>query len=124
MNPQMGVLMCLASTPSIIREGVWDNRFKYVDELVRMGAEIKVTDGKAAHFSGGSSLLGAPITACDLRAGAAFIIAGLCAAGVTEIDNIRHIQRGYENIVGKLQGVGADIQLVSVPDDNQTMDAG
>lgn len=124
MNPQMGVLMCLASTPSIIREGVWDNRFKYVDELVRMGAEIKVTDGKAAHFSGGSSLLGAPITACDLRAGAAFIIAGLCAAGVTEIDNIRHIQRGYENIVRKLQGVGADIQLVSVPDDNQTMDAG
>ncbi len=124
MNPQMGVLMCIASGTSIMREGVWDNRFKYVDELVRMGAEVKVTDGKIAHFEGGAELLGAPVTACDLRAGAAFIIAGLCASGVTEIDNIRHIQRGYENIVGKLQGVGADIKLVTLPDDTQTMDAG
>ena len=124
MNPQFGVLMCLASGASIIREGVWDNRFKYVDELVRMGAEIKVTDGKIAHFAGGASLLGAPVTACDLRAGAALIIAGLCASGITEIDNIRHIQRGYENIVGKLKGVGANIKLGTVADDFQNMDAG
>ncbi len=123
MNPQMGVLMCLADTPSIIREGVWDNRFKYVDELVRMGAEIVVTDGKIANFSGGTGLYGAPVTACDLRAGAAFIIAGLCAEGVTEIDNIKHIQRGYDDIVGKLKGVGADIKLVTLPDDVQGMDA-
>ena len=124
MNPQIGVLMCMASTKSTIREGVWDNRFKYVDELSRMGADIKVTDGKMAEFSGGAKLLGAPVTACDLRAGAALIIAGLAATGTTEIDNIRHIQRGYENIVGKLAAVGADIKLVSLPDDNQSMDAG
>ncbi len=114
MNPQMGVLMALAGTKSIMREGVWDNRFKYVDELCRMGAKIQVTDGKAAEFMGGSVLSGAPVTACDLRAGAAFIIAGLAATGVTEIDNIKHIQRGYEDIVGKLRGVGADIRLVTI----------
>lgn len=113
MNPQMGVLMCLASTESIIREGVWDNRFKYCDELLRMGASVKVTDGKMAHFEGNSQLFGAPVTACDLRAGAALIIAGLAAIGTTEIDNIRHIQRGYENIVEKLSDVGADIKLVT-----------
>lgn len=124
MNPQIGVLMCLANTSSTLREGVWDNRFKYVDELKRMGADITVTDGKTAHFEGGNTLLGAPVTACDLRAGAALIIAGLCADGVTEIENIRHIQRGYEDIVGKLKEVGADIKLVTVPDDGAALDAG
>lgn len=124
MNPQIGVLMCLANTSSTLREGVWDNRFKYVDELKRMGADITVTDGKTAHFEGGNVLLGAPVTACDLRAGAALIIAGLCADGVTEIENIRHIQRGYEDIVGKLKEVGADIKLVTVPDDGAALDAG
>ncbi len=124
MNPQIGVLMCLANTSSTLREGVWDNRFKYVDELKRMGADISVTDGKTAHFEGGNTLLGAPVTACDLRAGAALIIAGLCADGVTEIENIRHIQRGYEDIVGKLKEVGADIKLVNFPDDTSALDAG
>ena len=114
MNPQMGVLMSMATGKSTMREGVWDNRFKYTDELCRMGAKIQVTDGKVADFEGGANLCGAPVTACDLRAGAAFIIAGLAANGVTEIDNIKHIQRGYENIVGKLQGVGADIRLVTI----------
>ena len=113
MNPQMGVLMCIADGKSTMREGVWDNRFKYCDELYKMGAAIKVSDGKMAEFLGGASLKGAQITACDLRAGAAFIIAGLAADGVTEIDNIRHIQRGYEDICGKLRGVGADIELVT-----------
>ena len=113
MNPQMGVLMCIASGKSTMREGVWDNRFKYCDELYKMGAAIKVSDGKMAEFLGGANLKGAPITACDLRAGAAFIIAGLAAEGTTEIDNIRHIQRGYEDICGKLRGVGADIELVT-----------
>lgn len=124
MNPQMGVLLCLAKGASTLREGVWDNRFKYVDELIRMGAEIKVNDGKFAHFEGVEGLHGAPVTACDLRAGAALIIAGLAADGVTEIDNIRHIQRGYEDIVGKLRNVGADIELVTVPDDDDALNAG
>lgn len=113
MNPQMGVLMCIANGKSTMREGVWDNRFKYCDELYKMGAAIKVSDGKMAEFLGGATLKGAPITACDLRAGAAFIIAGLAAEGVTEIDNIKHIQRGYEDICGKLRTVGADIELVT-----------
>ena len=112
MNPQMGVLMCIANGKSTMREGVWDNRFKYCDELYKMGAAIKVSDGKMAEFLGGASLKGASLTACDLRAGAAFIIAGLAAEGTTEIDNIKHIQRGYEDICGKLRGVGADIELV------------
>ena len=124
MNPQMGILLCLAKGSSTLREGVWDNRFKYVDELIRMGAEIKVNDGKFAHFEGVEGLHGAPVTACDLRAGAALIIAGLAADGVTEIDNIRHIQRGYEDIVGKLRNVGADIELVTVPDDDDALNAG
>ena len=116
MNPQMGVLMAVAEGESVIKEGVWDNRFKYVEELVRMGAEIK-SDSRSAVFQGVKNLHGAPITACDLRAGAAFIIAGLMAEGVTEIDNIYHIQRGYEDIVGKLKKVGADIELRYVPDE-------
>ena len=121
MNPQIGVLMCVAEGDSSIREGVWDNRFKYVDELIRMGAKIK-SDSQYAVFTGVPYLHGAPISACDLRAGAAFIIAGLMAHGVTEIDHIHHIQRGYEDIVGKLQKVGADIELRYVPDDVGSVD--
>ena len=123
MNPQMGVLMCIAKGESSIREGVWDNRFKYVDELIRMGAKIK-SDSQYAVFTGVSHLHGAPISACDLRAGAAFIIAGLMAHGVTEIDHIHHIQRGYEDIVGKLQKVGADITLRYEPDDAGVLSVG
>ena len=96
-----------------MREGVWDSRFKYCDELYKMGAVIKVSDDKMAEFLGGANLRGAQISACDLRAGAAFIIAGLVAEGTTEIDNIKHIQRGYEDICGKLRAVGADIELVT-----------
>ncbi|MBP5246090.1 MAG: UDP-N-acetylglucosamine 1-carboxyvinyltransferase [Clostridia bacterium] len=116
MNPQMGALMAIAGGQSMIREGVWDNRFKYVDELIRMGADIK-SDSKSATFTGVKTLHGAPVSACDLRAGAALIIAGLSANGKTEIDNIYHIQRGYEDIVGKLKNVGADIELKYVPDE-------
>lgn len=123
MNPQMGVLMTIAKGESLIREGVWDNRFRYVDELVRMGADIK-SDSKSATFHGVEYLHGAPVTACDLRAGAAFIIAGLMARGVTEIDSIHHIQRGYEDIVGKLKKVGAMIELKYVPDDSGALNAG
>ena len=123
MNPQIGVLMCIAEGTSSIRESVWDNRFRYTDELIRMGADIKCVDSRIAEFSGVGQLHGAPRRACDLRAGAAFIIAGLAATGETTIDRIYHIQRGYENIVEKLQGVGADIVLRVVPDNSTEEDA-
>ena len=113
MQPQFAVLLSLAQGTSIITEGVWDNRFRYVDELRRMGANIQV-DGKVAVFEGVEALQGAPIKATDLRAGAAMIIAALAAQGVTEIEEICHIERGYENIEEKLQALGADIRRVPV----------
>ncbi len=113
MQPQFAVLLSLAQGTSIITEGVWDNRFRYVDELRRMGANIQV-DGKVAVFEGVETLQGAPIKATDLRAGAAMIIAALAAQGVTEIEEICHIERGYENIEEKLQALGADIRRVPV----------
>lgn len=115
MNPQMCVLLCLAEGTSIITEGVWDNRFRYVEELRRMGANIKV-DGRVAVVEGGHALTAAPVRALDLRAGAAMVIAALAADGCTEIDEIHHIQRGYERIAEKLCGVGADIRLAQMPD--------
>ena len=83
-----------------------------------MGAKIQV-DGKIAIIEGVESLTGAPVEACDLRAGAAMVVAGLAARGTTEISNIKHIERGYENIVGKLSGVGADIRTVEVPEEEK-----
>ncbi len=112
MNPQMCVLLCLAEGTSIISEGVWDNRFRYTEELRRMGASIKV-DGRVAVVEGTGELSAARVRALDLRAGAAMVVAALAAEGRTEIEDIYHIQRGYENIVEKLRGVGADISLVS-----------
>ena len=104
----------------MVTEGVWDNRYRYVDELRRMGARIQV-DGKVAVIEGVDKLTGAPVHACDLRAGAAMVIAGLAAQGVTEIDAIHHIERGYETLVEKLSAVGADIKVIVVPDEeNQT----
>ena len=115
MNPQMCALLCLAEGTSYLTEGVWDSRFRYVEELKRMGATIKV-DGKTAVVEGGIPLTAAPVRAVDLRAGAAMIIAGLTAKGRTVIDDIYHIKRGYDNIVEKLRNVGADICEISVPD--------
>ena len=106
MQPQMGVLLCIAKGTSVITEGIYDNRFKYVNELRKMGAEVQV-DGRVAVFEGGTKLTGAPVLACDLRAGAAMVIAGLCASGVTEVEDIHYIERGYENFVGKLKALGA-----------------
>ncbi|MEI6579546.1 MAG: UDP-N-acetylglucosamine 1-carboxyvinyltransferase [Eubacteriales bacterium] len=111
MQPQMTVLLAIAEGTSIVSEGVWDNRFRYVEQLARMGAAIKV-DGKVAVVEGVEKLKGAPIKADDLRAGAAMLIAGLVARGTTEIENIEHIDRGYENIVEKLSLLGADISRV------------
>lgn len=116
MQPQMGVLLCLAEGTSVLTEGVWDSRFRYLDEIRRMGAEVSSVDGHVAIIEGIESFTGAPVKAVDLRAGAAVVIAGLCATGTTEIENIYHIERGYENIEAKLRALGADIKKVVLPD--------
>ena len=115
MQPQMTALLSIADGTSFVSEGVWDNRFRYVEQLIRMGASIKV-EGKMAVVEGVEQLKGAPVRADDLRAGAAMIIAGLIAKGTTEIEEISHIDRGYENIVEKLTGLGADIRRVDRPE--------
>lgn len=116
MQPQFTALLSMASGVSAVYENVWDNRFKYVDELNKMGAKIKVS-GKLATVEGVEHLDGAPVGATDLRAGAALIIAGLCARGTTEVENIEYIERGYDSIVEKLSAMGADIKRVTYPDD-------
>ncbi|MBQ3138646.1 MAG: UDP-N-acetylglucosamine 1-carboxyvinyltransferase [Ruminococcus sp.] len=115
MQSQIATLLTLAEGTSIITENIWDQRFGYVDELRRMGADITV-NGKVALIEGTGKLMGAPVKACDLRAGAALIIAGLAASGVTEIEDIFHIERGYDCMEGKLRQLGAEIEKVSVPD--------
>ncbi len=123
MQPQIAAALCIAQGTSVLTEGVWDNRYRYVDEFRRMGARIQV-DGKVAVIEGVDHLTGAPIHACDLRAGAAMVIAGLAAQGVTEIDGIHHIERGYETIVEKLANLGADIQIISVPGEDDQSQVG
>lgn len=113
MQPQITTLLTIANGTSIVSEDVWANRFRYVDELSRLGAEITV-DGSRAVVEGVDELIGAPVRATDLRAGAAMIIAGLIARGETSVEDIRHIERGYEDIVGKLRAVGADIRRVHI----------
>ncbi len=118
MQPQTVALLSLAEGTSIINENVWDNRYKYVEELSRLGAKISV-DGRIAVVEGVKELIAAPVKARDLRAGAAMVIGGLAAKGTTEIENIHHIERGYENIVEKLTDVGADIQKLYVPEQQE-----
>ncbi|MBQ7957897.1 MAG: UDP-N-acetylglucosamine 1-carboxyvinyltransferase [Clostridia bacterium] len=113
MQPQMAVLLTLAEGTSIISESVWDSRFRYIEQLLRFGAKVQV-NGNLAVIEGVEQLKGAPVKAVDLRAGAAMIIAGLCAEGKTEIEDIKYIDRGYEDVVEKLQNVGADIRRVEV----------
>lgn len=117
MQPQMSVLLSVAKGTSLVSEGVWDNRFKYVDQLMRMGANVQV-DGTIAVFQGVEELTGAPVRADDLRAGAAMIIAGLIARGTTVIEDILYIDRGYEDYVEKLRNMGADIYRKNFDDDN------
>ncbi len=112
MQPQMTVALGLAQGTSIVTEGIFDNRFKYVDELMRMGASIKV-EGNTAIISGVEKYTGARITAPDLRAGAALVIAAMVAEGETVIEDIKYIERGYEDFDKKLQGLGARIQKIS-----------
>ena len=123
MQPQMAACLCLAQGTSVVTEGVWDNRYRYVEEFRRMGAKIQV-DGKVAVIEGVEGFSGAKVQACDLRAGAAMVIAGLAAEGETEIGSIHHIERGYQNIVEKLAAVGADIQTIFVPDDEVQVQVG
>ena len=115
MQPQIATVLSLADGTSIVTEGVWDSRFRYVEQLTLMGADIQV-DGKTAVITGVKSLNPAPVRAVDLRAGAAMIIAGLAANGTTEIEEIDHIDRGYENVVEKFSALGADIKRVPVFD--------
>ncbi|MEG2930767.1 MAG: UDP-N-acetylglucosamine 1-carboxyvinyltransferase [Ruthenibacterium sp.] len=115
MQPLMTVMLALAKGTSIVTEGIWENRFRYVAELTRMGANIQV-DGRVAVIEGVPELLAAPMHATDLRAGAALVVAALAADGVSEVDEIIHIERGYEDIVEKLQGLGADIKRIEHPD--------
>lgn len=116
MQPQISTVLCLAEGTSVVTEGVWDNRYKYISELKKMGAEVQV-DGKTAVIEGVPFLTGAQVAACDLRAGAAVVIAGLCAKGETVIEEVSYIERGYQDLVGKLKSLGADISCVSEPDE-------
>ena len=109
LQPQMVVLLTVAKGTSIMRENVWDTRLKYVDELNRMGGNITVEGKNIAIVEGGTKLTGAPVSATDLRAGAALVIAGLIADGVTEIHNLKYIDRGYEHFEDKLRKLGAQI---------------
>ena len=116
MQPQFGVLMAIANGQSAMYESIYEEkRFKYIDELVRMGANVSVS-GKIATFTGVAGLRGAKVRSVDLRAGAAVVIAGLCAEGRTEIDDVHLIERGYDSIVEKLTAVGADIRYVEFPE--------
>ena len=112
MQPQIAVTLALAEGTSIVTESIFENRFKYADELSRMGACIKV-EGNSAIIDGVKKLTGARVSAPDLRAGAALVIAGLAADGITVVDDIVYIQRGYENFEEKLRSLGAEIEKVS-----------
>ncbi len=112
LQPQMGVCLAISNGTSIINESIWDSRFQYTEELNKMGAQISFS-GKTAVFDGVEFLYGAPVYATDLRAGAALIMAGVSANGTTEIYNLSHIDRGYENIEEKFRKLGAKINRVT-----------
>jgi UDP-N-acetylglucosamine 1-carboxyvinyltransferase len=118
MQPQIGAVLSIAEGTSIVTESIFENRFKYVDELARMGANIKV-EGNTAIIDGVSQLTGARVSSPDLRAGAALVIAGLAAEGITIVDDIVYIKRGYEEFDGKLRALGAEIRKVDSEDEIQ-----
>ena len=122
MQPQVTAVLTLAEGTSLVTESVWNNRYRYVDELKRMGAAIQV-DEKTAVVQGVDHLTGAPIQACDLRAGAALVIAALAAQGESEISDVQYIERGYEDMTGKLRALGADIRMVSDSGENEELEA-
>ncbi|MCI8943533.1 MAG: UDP-N-acetylglucosamine 1-carboxyvinyltransferase [Oscillospiraceae bacterium] len=116
MQPQIAAALCLAQGTSIITDSVWNTRFRYTDEFKRMGAQIQV-DGNLAIIEGVERLSGAQLEACDLRAGAAMLIAALAAQGISEITNVQYIERGYEDVIGKIQAVGGRIRSVEIPEE-------
>ncbi|MDK2991434.1 MAG: UDP-N-acetylglucosamine 1-carboxyvinyltransferase [Clostridiales bacterium] len=113
LQQPMSALLSVADGTSIITENIWESRYKHIEEIKRMGAKIKIED-RVAIIDGVDKLTGAPVTATDLRAGAALVVAGLMAEGVTEINNVKYIDRGYENIDKKLISLGADIKRISI----------
>ena len=119
MQPQITVALCLAEGTSMVTEGVWDNRYRYVGELTRMGAQIRV-EGRTAVVEGVDHLTAASVQAYDLRAGAAMVIAALAADGVSEVSNVHYIERGYEDIIGKLRSIGAKIESVECEENVET----
>ena len=123
MQPQITVALCLAEGTSMVTEGVWDNRYRYVGELTRMGAQIRV-EGRTAVVEGVDHLTAASVQAYDLRAGAAMVIAALAADGVSEVSNVHYIERGYEDIIGKLRGIGAKIESVECEENVETRQIG
>ncbi len=123
MQSQVAVCMALAKGTSIITEGIYDTRFRYCAELARMGASILV-DTKVAVIDGVEQLHGCAVKACDLRAGAAMVIAGLAADGTTLVEDVHYIERGYECMIEKLRGLGADIRRIEAPDHQTTRSAG
>ena len=116
MQPQIATLLALSEGTSTVTESIFENRFKYVDELSRMGASIKV-EGNIAIIEGVESFTGAAISAPDLRAGAALVVAGLAAEGYTTVDSIKYIERGYENFEGKMSSLGASMEKIPVDDE-------
>ena len=123
MQPQITVALCLAEGTSMVTEGVWDNRYRYVGELTRMGAQIRV-EGRTAVVEGVDHLTAASVQAYDLRAGAAMVIAALAADGVSEVSNVHYIERGYEDIIGKLRSIGAKIESVECEENVETRQIG
>ncbi len=117
-QPQFAAVLMSVPGTSIINENVWDNRYQYVSEFIRMGAQISV-EGRLAIIEGGAALTAAPVKATDLRAGAAMIIAALQINGITEISSIQYIERGYENVIEKFRALGADIKKVYFTGDNE-----
>ena len=122
MQPQITTVLSLAEGTSLVTEGVWSSRYRYVDELRRMGAKIQVDD-KTAVVEGVDHLTGAPIQASDLRAGAGLVLAARAAHGGSEVSHVQYIERGDENIVEKLRAVGAEIRSVEEPE-RAALDAG
>jgi UDP-N-acetylglucosamine 1-carboxyvinyltransferase len=118
MQPQMAVVLALSEGTSIITESIFENRFKYVDELFRMGGRIKV-ESNTAIIDGVEHFTGADVVAPDLRAGAALVIAGLVADGFTVVEDIKYIQRGYESFDEKLRNLGGQIEIVETDKDIQ-----
>ena len=123
MQPQITTVLSLAEGISLVTESVWSSRYRYVDELRRMGANIQVDD-KTAVVEGVDHLVGAPIQAPDLRAGAALVIAALAAKGQSEITCVHYIERGYENLVEKLRALGGSIRAVEIPDGREELGLG